>query len=328
MKKIKIIYVGGTIGMVKSDKGVYVPFSADNLMSYVPEVNQLGVELEIESFKNPLDSAFVGPKEWNELANRVFVNYEIYDGFVVLHGTDTMAYTSSALSFMLKGIDKPVIFTGSQIPISEHGSDGVGNFINAVKLAKEGLVNEVAVWFHKSLFRGVNVSKVDTQNFDGFASPNHEVLATLTTEFKYNSEVDFLQKEDLNFIKASDVLIKMLDLSPGINLELESKQILRHDFKGAVLKTFGSGTSRIKEGDDLYSVLKSKGFPIVVISECLKGGVTIGKYEAGTSIEKLNIIAGEKMTKEAALTKMIIGCTNYSGAALVSYLSENQVGEF
>ncbi len=328
MKKIKVIYTGGTIGMIKSDEGVYVPFSVDNLLSFVPEANQLGVELIIDSFEEPLDSAFVGPSEWNEIASRIFEDYNEFDGFVILHGTDTMAYTSSALSFMLKGIDKPVILTGSQIPICEEGTDGIGNFINSIKIAKEGLVNEVAIWFDKTLFRGANVSKIDTADFDGFASLNHPVLATLGNELKYNKDVGFLDKKELVFKKCKKVSVKVLDLSPGVSIEAEAEQIRNYSYAGIVLKTFGTGTTRMQEGDALFEVISDQKIPVIAISECLKGGVEIGKYEAGSVLSKLEVISGEKMTKEAALTKLIIGCSNFEGAELIDFLKENQVREF
>ena len=328
MKKIKVIYTGGTIGMVKSEKGSYVPFSVEHLMNHVPEVTQLGVDLTVTSFSKPIDSAFVGPEEWNEMAEDVFSNYDHFDGFVILHGTDTMAYTASALSYMLAGIDKPVVLTGSQIPISEPGTDGGDNFLNAIKIAKEGLMNEVTVWFHKSLFRAANVTKINTLDLDGFQSPNHPVLANLDKEIKYNKDVKLIEKHGFNLLMANEPLIKILDLSPGINLSAEANHIKNNDFQGVLLKTFGAGTTKIKEEDELFKVLMASSMPVLVISECLKGGVNISKYEAGSTLEKLQVIAGEKMTKEAALTKLIIGCSNFKGEELSLFIKENKVGEF
>lgn len=327
--KILVIYTGGTIGMIKSDEGVYVPFSIDNLISYVPQINNLGIDISINAFDEPLDSAFIGPNEWLKISNIVADNYDDYDGFVILHGTDTMAYTSSALSFLLRGLDKPVILTGSQIPICEEGTDGVDNFVNALKIAKEGLVNRVAVWFHKSLYSGATVTKIDSKSFDGFDSPNHEVLATLQTEIKYNKNAFGLNKPKPSFFKKLKSNVLFLQLIPTLNLDYILNEIDENYIGGIVFSVLGSGTVPFTSKNSFYTSLKTKSLPIIAISDCPKGGVEIGKYQAGSVLKELNVISGMKMTKEAAIAKLMVAISNFdSEEDMRSYLLKNQVDEF
>lgn len=326
--KILVIYTGGTIGMEKAPNGSYVPFSMENLLRHVPQIKRLGLELTIDSFKEPLDSAHIGPNEWLDISKRVSANYNDYHAFVILHGTDTMAYTASALSFLLHGLDKPVILTGSQIPISEEGTDGVDNFVNALKIAKEGLVNRVALWFHKSLHNGCSVTKIDSKDFDGFASPNHEVLVSLETDFIYNKDAFWLKKKEHNFLEKINSTVAFLSVLPITNKESQASLINESPIEGLVMSVLGSGTVPIREGDVIYNALINKNIPIIAISECLKGGVEIGKYEAGNVLGKLNVISGQKMTKEAAITKLIVALSNYdSREGIENYFKTNQVGE-
>ncbi len=326
--KILVIYTGGTIGMIKSELGTYVPSSVDGLLGYVPKRYTLDIDIIIESFKKPLDSAFIGPKEWLKIAKIITENIDLVDGFVVLHGTDTMAYTSSALSFLLRGLNKPVIFTGAQVPIYDEKSDGAYNFMNALEVASQGVVKEVAVWFDKTLYKGACVTKSDTKSFSGFSSPNHEFLATKDKIIKYNKDAFDQGGFDRVFLKNIEAEILYLKFLPSINKEIQAKLIRENAIQGIVLSVYGSGTVPLIHDDLLATALKEKNIPIVAITECYIGGVEIGKYGAGSILNDLNVISGEKMTREAAITKMMVAIGNFKNSHEIrSYLIENQVGE-
>jgi L-asparaginase len=327
--KILVLYTGGTIGMIQSKNGTYVTFSLEGLLDCVPQVNHLGIDILVESFENPLDSAFIGPNEWLKMSRIISEKYNLVDGFVVLHGTDTMAYTSSALSFLLRGLDKPVILTGAQIPIYEKESDGVGNFINALEIAKEGIVKEVGLWFHKTLYKGACVTKSHSKDFKGFSSPNHTVLAFKEQNVNYNKFAFSLGKFDRLFFNKIQSKVFYLNLLPQMQKELQAKVISENTIEGVVLSVFGSGTVPLKEKDSLFTTLKNKKTPIIVVSECFEGGLELGKYEAGSVLKKLDVISGKNMTKEAAITKMMIGTGNFKdNLKLRGFLEEDQVGEF
>ncbi|MBI35267.1 MAG: L-asparaginase 1 [Flavobacteriales bacterium] len=326
--KILVLYTGGTIGMVKSESGTYVPFSLEGLLGCIPEINALGVDLHLESFKIPLDSALIGPGEWLEIVNVIKNNYDLVDGFVVLHGTDTMAYTSSALSFMLRGIHKPVVLTGAQVPIYESDSDGISNFINALKIARDGVVREVSLWFHETLFKGACVTKFDSKDFNGFSSPNHSHLAKKGSKIIYNKHAFLKGNIERNFFKKINSKVKFLNLLPSVNKQIEAKVIQENSIQGIVLSIFGSGTVPLVQNDPVFLALKNKKLPILAVTECYKGGLEIGKYEAGSVLNELGVISGQKMTKEAALTKLIVATSNFESTEKInSYLSKNQVGE-
>jgi L-asparaginase len=327
--KILLIYTGGTIGMIQSENGTYAPFSLKSLIDFVPQVDCLGIEILLESFDKPLDSALIGPKEWLLISQIIIKNYDLVDGFVVLHGTDTMAYTSSALSFLLRGVDKPVILTGAQIPVYQKDSDGIDNFINALEIAKEGIVKEVALWFHKTLYKGACVTKSHSKDFKGFSSPNHPALASKDEEIKYNNSAFCSKVLARAFFNNIDTKVIYLNLLPSLNKEIQSKVINENSITGVVLSAFGSGTVPLIDEDPLVIALKNKNIPILVITECYEGGLELGKYEAGAVLQKLAVISGGKITKEAAITKMMVGLGNLANNHQVrEYLSKNQVGEF
>lgn len=326
---ILVIYTGGTIGMVKSENGSYVPFSLVSLTSYLPDLKTFGSEVKLLSFDEPLDSSHVGPAEWQQIAKIIIENNEAFDAFVVLHGTDTMAYTSSALGFMLQGLGKPVVLTGSQIPISEEGTDAIDNFMNALKVAKDGIATEVCVWFNKMLLRGVACTKVDTASFDGFQSPNQEPLAFLEKEIKYNKNVKFESPSDFEFKTNSLSNVAVVPLIPGLESWFNPLSLLESNVQGIVFKVFGSGTVPFKEGDIIFKGLKKlqeKGVIMMAVSQCLKGEVEIGKYEASSVMNNLGVISGKSITTESAVTKMMVGIANVENPK--DYILQNQVGEF
>ena len=327
--KILVVYTGGTIGMIQSENGTYIPFSLEGLLESFPQINHLGIDVILKSFENPLDSALIGPKEWLMICDIIVEKYDLVDGFVVLHGTDTMAYTSSALSFFLRGIDKPVIVTGAQIPIHERGSDGKDNFINALEIAKQGVVKEVGLWFHKTLYKGACVTKSHSKDFKGFSSPNHPVLASKKQVIQYNKSAFASKKPIRSFFKEIDSKVHYLHFIPSINKEIQANAIIENQIEGIVLSVFGSGTVPLSEKDPLTRALKKKKVPILVVTECFEGGLELGKYQAGTLLGELDVISGKNMTKEAAITKMLVGASNFKDSEqLRNFLLENQVGEF
>ncbi len=327
--KILVVYTGGTIGMIQSENGTYIPFSLEGLLESFPQINHLGIDVILKSFENPLDSALIGPKEWLMICDIIVEKYDLVDGFVVLHGTDTMAYTSSALSFFLRGIDKPVIVTGAQIPIHERGSDGKDNFINALEIAKQGVVKEVGLWFHKTLYKGACVTKSHSKEFKGFSSPNHPVLASKKQVIQYNKSAFASKKPIRSFFKEIDSKVHYLHFIPSINKEIQANAIIENQIEGIVLSVFGSGTVPLSEKDPLTRALKKKKVPILVVTECFEGGLELGKYQAGTLLGELDVISGKNMTKEAAITKMLVGASNFKDSEqLRNFLLENQVGEF
>lgn len=326
--RIKLIYTGGTIGMVKNDNGNYVPFDLDNLMSHVPKIKELGIALNLVSFNKPVDSSQIQPSHWIDLVEIIEKDYDHYDGFVILHGTDTMAYSASALGFLLQGIDKPVIFTGSQLPISELRSDARDNLITALQFAKDAIVKEVAIAFNNELLRGVRSRKRNAEDFDAFESPNSEPLAVAGTRINYAKDVLKPQRE-LQFFKTINEKVILLKLHPGFNEEIYLKVLDSSNVSGIVLEVFGSGTVPFQESghfvDQLIKFIQ-RGHPVIAVSQCPKGTVEYGKYEAGNLLAKIGVINGENMTSEAALTKMMVGLGNQL-KTISSYLSANQVGE-
>ena len=327
--RILVVYTGGTIGMIQSENGTYIPFSFEGLLGSVPQIKNLGIDFVFKSFEKPLDSALIGPEEWLMMCEIISKNYDLVDGFVILHGTDTMAYTSSVLSFLLRGLDKPVILTGAQIPIYQKESDGANNFINALEIAKQGLVKEVGLWFHKTLYKGACVTKSHTKDFKGFSSPNHPVLASKEKVIRYNKSAFASRKYFRSFFKEIDSKVHYLNFLPSINKEIQAKVIIENQIEGIILSVFGSGTVPLIKEDPLARALKKKKVPILVISECFEGGLELGRYQASSIFGELEAISGQNMTKEAAMAKMIVGTSNFKDSKkLRDFLLENQVGEF
>jgi len=336
MRKSKtlLIYTGGTIGMMKSEEGQYVPFSVGNLLKYIPRIHQLSVHITIESFEKPLDSSAIGPKEWLKLVSIIKSRYAEFDGFVVLHGTDTMAYSASALGFLLNGLDKAVVFTGSQLPISEVRSDARDNLITAIEISASQKVPEVSILFDNNLYRGVRSTKKNVENFDAFDSPNFPVLATAGVNIKYNLNQVFRSKNKVSFFKKVSQNVASIKLFPGMNFDLYTPMLEQPKLQGLVLEVFGTGTVSFnkEQFSSFYKALKlatERGVIVMAISQCLKGELDIIRYEASSILLDLKVISGKDLTLEAAVSKMMIGLANFDDIKSVKdYLVNSQCGEF
>ena len=306
-RKVLLIYTGGTIGMEKNyETGSLVPFDFQHIFNKIPEMNLLECEVSVYSFENPVDSSDMGPKEWTFLAQYIGENYAIYDGFIILHGTDTMSYTASALSFMLQGLKKPVILTGSQLPIGDLRTDAKENLLTGLYYASlyennEAVIQEVAVYFEYKLLRGNRTLKYSAENFDAYLSPNYPIIGQSGVHL--NVEKDFLLRTEKEFsvdLHLSDSVL-FFRIFPGLDLE-----ILRNlsNVKVLILQVFGSGTifSHPKT-EEILAKIREQGTEIVVISQCISGQISFGKYENSNIFSKINAINGVDMTAEAALTK-------------------------
>lgn len=309
-----MIYTGGTIGMVNDlQTGELKAFDFNHIYTHVPELQRLNVQLTTESFSHPIDSSEINIQNWVEIGNIVVKNYDEYDGFVILHGSDTMAYTASALSFMLQGLRKPVILTGSQLPIGTIRTDGKENLITAIEIAAskdkngDALIQEVAVYFEYSLYRGNRSSKVSANQFEAFKSPNFPRLAVAGVNIDYNlDDVLKTDKSNLEFFSHFSNEVALLKLHPGINLQFYQSLFDFKTVKAIVLETYGSGNA---PSDALLQKSISQfiedGGVVLNITQCSSGKVEQGKYETSSFFNKVGVVSGSDMTTEAAITKLM-----------------------
>ncbi|MDE6115802.1 asparaginase [Barnesiella sp. WM24] len=312
---ILIIYTGGTIGMIENpETHTLQPFDFTHLIDNVPKIKMLDYTIENIQFNPPLDSSDMNPKYWMEMARAIEENFDRFDGFVVLHGTDTMSYTASALSFMLENLHKPVIITGSQLPIGEVRTDGEENLITALQIAAATdindapMVQEVAILFENYLWRGNRSTKMSADNFNAFKSNNYPSLAKIGLGIHFNEEalMRAVMKRPLKVRYAMDTNVMFLDLNPGISEEILRHQLSTPGIKGIVLKTFGAGNAptylwfldAIRDAVD-------RGIVIVNVTQCVNGGVHTKRYLSGDRLAAAGVISGHDMTSEAAITKLM-----------------------
>lgn len=310
---VLLIYTGGTIGMKQDAKtGSLVPFNFAHIKKQVPELEKFDIDLASISFTPPIDSSNMEPATWVTLAKIIQENYELYDGFVILHGSDTMAFTASALSFMLENLTKPVILTGSQLPIGIIRTDGKENLITAIEIAgakEKGkpVVPEVAIYFEYELYRGNRTHKFNSEHFDAFQSPNYPILAEAGVAIKYNYVR--IQKASSKKMKASfefDTNIAILKLFPGISKNTVEAILGAKDLKAVVLETFGSGNAPSSDWfiECLRTAIK-RGLIIYNVSQCNAGTVKQGTYETSEGLAKIGVVSGKDITTEAAVAKLM-----------------------
>ena len=320
-RKVLIIYTGGTIGMEKDyETNSLRAFDFNHIFNKIPEMNLLECEVSVHQFSEPLDSSDVGPEEWKGIAQLIEENYNLFDGFLILHGTDTMAYTASALSFMLKNLRKPVILTGSQLPIGDLRTDAKENLLTSLYYASlyqndEAVVQEVALYFEYKLLRGNRCLKYSAENFDAFISPNYPILGESGVHLKVEEAMLYRthHQEDSSVDLHLNDSILLWRIFPGINLE-SLPQIPK--IKVLILQVFGSGTIfSNKKTEEVLQKIRNNGTEIVVISQCVSGGISIGKYNNSNIFKKIGAISGHDITAESALAKAmhLIDNPNYSG---------------
>lgn len=307
---ILIVYTGGTIGMVQNSKsGLLKPFDVENIMAQIPQLNSINAKIEAVSTRAPKDSANMRPSDWQEIGQLLFSNYEKYSGFVVLHGTDTMAYTTAALSFMFENLSKPIVFTGSQLPIGHIRTDALENVLTAIEIAllqknSAPLISEVCLYFGNKLFRGNCVTKISSQNFNAFESPNLPPLVVSNIDLEVNYSL--LKKPSLGKVRFNSLLseeVYVYKIHPGITEKQFLQICFGVEFKVLIIETYGSGT--IFNNDwliDALFKLKQKNIPIINISQCPYGSVS-EFYEVLEPLKKIDIINGKGMTLESALAK-------------------------
>jgi len=332
---ILILYAGGTIGMWEDPAtGTLIPLDLKDLNKYLPEIQGLNVNYKGISLKKPIDSAELTPAVWKELVEIIELNYSAFDGFVILHGTDTMAYTASALSFMIQGLKKPIVLTGSQLPLGRLRTDGRENFITAIEIAStrknnEPLVQEVAICFGERLMRGNRSWKANTEIFDAFDSPNYVNLATIGTHIIFNEQSLFRTKKPLSFTTEMTEGVGVLKLYPGILPSSIEYALARPSMKVCIIESFGAGN--VPRNEDFLNVFRKaieRGVSIINISQCKRGRVDERLYKTGQAFAEVGAIFGYDMTFEAAITKsMYLLAQGYSGKVFREALLEDVAGE-
>lgn len=312
---ILIIYTGGTIGMLENPVTHSLePFDFTHLIDNVPKIKMLDYDIDNIQFNPPIDSSDMSHEHWVEIARHIEVNFDRFDGFVVLHGTDTMAYTASALSFMLENLHKPVIITGSQLPVGGVRTDGEENLITALQIAAatdangDPMVQEVAILFEDYLWRGNRATKMSADYFNAFKSNNYPSLAKIGLDIHFNEEALWRAqaKRPLNVQYGIDTAVMFIDLNPGMTETILRHQLNTPGIKGIVLKTFGSGnaptapwfTQAIREAVE-------RGIVILNVTQCANGGVHERLYAAGNMLADTGVVSGHDITSEAAITKMM-----------------------
>ena len=313
-KSILIIYTGGTIGMINhTGSHSLSPFDFEEIRKHVPELEKFGFNLSAVTLNPVVDSSNIQPSVWVRIADLIRTDYEKYDGFIVLHGTDTMAYSASALSFMLEGLGKPVIFTGSQLPVSMLRTDARENLISSIEIAAadEGgkpLVPEVCIYFEFKLLRGNRTTKQNAEDFNAFYSPNYPPLAESGVHLRYHKE-NILKKSQNTSLKihtSLDTNIAILKIFPGITESVVGSILSTAGLKAVILETFGAGNA--PTDDWFYRQLKEageKGIILLNTTQCNQGRVEMGRYETSEQLIRANVISGYDITTEAAVTKLM-----------------------
>jgi L-asparaginase len=335
MTKILLIYTGGTIGMIKNPiSGELESFNFKHIHDHVPELNRLNVQIESISFKEPIDSSEMNLEHWRMMSALVEEHYHLFDGFVILHGSDTMAFSASALSFMLQGLKKPIVFTGSQLPIGTIRTDGKENLITAIEIAGmkdsqgEAILQEVAVYFEYSLYRGNRSSKISANQFEAFQSPNYPELAKAGVQIEWQK--DRLFRTELPEFKVFTSFknnVALIRLFPGMNFEFYRSIFADQQVEAIVLETYGSGNA---PSDVLFQELVTsfmeRGGIVLNITQCGSGAVQQGAYQTSSFFERMGVISGRNLTSEAAITKLMYLLGNTS-ENIREKLQESLVGE-
>lgn len=311
---VLLIYTGGTIGMIEDlASGILKPIDFNYLKTYVPELNRLKFNIDSIAFERPIDSSDMGPEDWKRIVRIIEEHYEKYDGFVILQGTDTMAYSASVLSFMLENLTKPVILTGSQLPIGKMRTDGRENLITALEIAvdkdSEGnaLVPEVCIFFQNLLMRGNRTTKTNADNFNAFNSFNYPILAEAGTYIKYAHHLIHhpAKNTTTRFHYNLNPDVTVLKVFPGISDNCVKAVFTNSHLKGVILETFGAGNSPVHLS--FLSIIEEaikRGIVILNVTQCASGAVEM-RYQGGKALRDIGVLSGHDMTTEAAVTKLM-----------------------
>lgn len=333
-RKVLLIYTGGTIGMEKDyETGSLRAFDFDRIFEKLPEMNLIECEISVHSFENPVDSSDMGRMEWKKIAECIGKNYADFDGFLILHGTDTMSYTASALSFMLKNLRKPVILTGSQLPIGDLRTDAKENLLTSLYYASlyddnEAVIQEVAIYFEYKLLRGNRTLKYSAEFFDAYQSPNYPLLGQSGVHLNIEREHLLRLTTNEDFYTDTHIAdgVVFWRIFPGMRMshlsELQNMKVL-------ILQVFGSGTIfSSKETESVLKELRSRGVEIIIVSQCVSGEISFGKYENSNIFAKIGAISGKDMTAESAITKAmhLLDNPKYTGSFSENFL-KNISGE-
>ena len=331
---ILLIYTGGTIGMKESGHGL-VPFDFSQIPVEVPELAKFTFKLESKTFDPLIDSSDVEPAMWQKIAGIIEENYDHFDGFVVLHGTDTMAYSASALSFMLDGLSKPVIFTGSQLPVGSLRTDGKENLVSAIEAASaknadgSAVVPEVAIWFNSKLLRGNRATKVNSTSFDAFRSPNLPPLAEAGIDIHYNTHLIRKSGTELRVHYNLDTRVAILKVHPGITEQVARNVLLGEGIRAVILETYGSENAISKPWfTDIVAESARSGRILLNITQCLAGEVNMDLYATGKALQEAGVVSGADITTEGGLAKLFYLMGEYPDNEKVkSLLQLNLKGE-
>ena len=318
MKKIPnilLIYTGGTIGMIKdSVTGALENFNFNDLLESIPELNLLDCNISSKSFSNPIDSSNMKPSNWIEIGTIIEDNYKNYDGFVILHGSDTMSYTASALSFMLENLSKPVIFTGSQLPIGDLRTDAKENLITSIQIASlvennQPVVQEVGLYFEYKLYRANRTTKINAEHFEAFDSPNYPplIISGVNLSINYQSLLTAKKNKKLVVHKIFEPNILLVKLFPGINKETINHLFSTPNLKGMIFETYGSGNiTNEKWFLKALKIIIDKKIPVVNVTQCAGGSVDMNIYSTNVIYRNIGIISGKDISTEAAVTKLML----------------------
>ncbi len=322
-RSLLMIYTGGTIGMKQDEKTLALcPFDISQIQEEVPDLKKFGYRIDTYQFDPLIDSSDVKPEFWERLCRMIKKNYDLYDGFVILHGTDTMSFTASALSFMLEGLEKPVILTGSQLPIGMLRTDGKENIISSIEIAAavapdgRAMVPEVCIYFENQLYRGNRTIKYNAENFRAFRSANYPVLAEVGIHIKYN--LPRIHRPDkwgkpLKIRTKLDTNVAVLKIYPGITVQVVRAILGTKGLRAVILETFGSGNA--PTGEEFISTIKDavkQGIVVVNVTQCNAGKVDMSTYATGVSLMKAGVVSGYDGTTEATLCKLFVLLGRYS----------------